>query len=398
MTEEEYKADLEKEEQEQELSAGAKKVYWNMRSESGVEFAPWMNVDAEAVARAEAERKARKERQALLAQDLDSMSIDPQAAELGAGALLALMQPGPARCTRAGRATHQEAHRAAPAPTHSLAQVAVSSLRSFRRRRLSSSGLRATRRATRASSSSGGRAVRTRSKTWPRTTTLRRSSRRASRAAATSTSTTRCRIRARGSTASSTATRPASARASARSWSRLTRRASRPSPSSSPASSASSLSRSSPSASPPTPSRPPQAAVPASRPRTTVLLNYPETPARASRLLGSPPTPPAEGAPVCRACLHESVSPGAWCSRRELVRAPSSGTLRLRCRVGSLPCPERPSRPSVVLLRPENRWSLVLRFPPPSGLRVPRVGGWDGLTHDLTAHFHTVRPFSPPRN
>jgi len=49
--------------QQQELSPGAKKVINNMRSESGVEFAPWMKIDAEAIARAEKERKERKARQ-----------------------------------------------------------------------------------------------------------------------------------------------------------------------------------------------------------------------------------------------------------------------------------------------------------------------------------------------
>lgn len=90
MTEEEYLAELAKEEGEnaQELSPDAKKVYWNMRSVTGVEFAPWMNVDPEAIAKAEKERKARKERAALSAEDIDGLSLDPQAAELGAGPCL----------------------------------------------------------------------------------------------------------------------------------------------------------------------------------------------------------------------------------------------------------------------------------------------------------------------
>mmetsp|Transcript_15149 Transcript_15149/g.46231 ORF Transcript_15149/g.46231 Transcript_15149/m.46231 type:complete len:277 (-) Transcript_15149:723-1553(-) len=85
MSEEEYLAELEREQADDSLSPEAKKVYWNMRSESGVEFAPWMKVDPEAIARAEAERKARKERQMAAAKELDTLSIDPQAAELGAG-------------------------------------------------------------------------------------------------------------------------------------------------------------------------------------------------------------------------------------------------------------------------------------------------------------------------
>jgi len=81
MTEEEYEA-----EQEQELSADAKQIVNNMRSASGVEFAPWMKVDAEAIAKAKKERAERKARQAAeSAGKSDNMLIDPQAAELGAG-------------------------------------------------------------------------------------------------------------------------------------------------------------------------------------------------------------------------------------------------------------------------------------------------------------------------
>lgn len=78
------------EEKSAELSLEAKKVQNKMRaggSESGVEFAPWMKVDAEAIARAEKERKARKERAALKNAELEQMQIDPQAAELGGGGL-----------------------------------------------------------------------------------------------------------------------------------------------------------------------------------------------------------------------------------------------------------------------------------------------------------------------
>jgi len=73
------------EEQQQGMSTGAKKVINNMRSESGVEFAPWMKIDPEAIARAEKERKARLERAANANRELDQLNVDPQAAELGAG-------------------------------------------------------------------------------------------------------------------------------------------------------------------------------------------------------------------------------------------------------------------------------------------------------------------------
>lgn len=73
--------------QKTELSAGAKKVINNMKSESGVEFAPWMKIDAEAIARADKERKERKARQAAITRSLDVMELDPQAAELGGGGL-----------------------------------------------------------------------------------------------------------------------------------------------------------------------------------------------------------------------------------------------------------------------------------------------------------------------
>merc|ERR1719159_1642813 len=56
-----------------------------MVSSSGVEFAPWMKVDAEAIAKAKKDREARKAKQAQAALKSDSMLIDPQAAELGAG-------------------------------------------------------------------------------------------------------------------------------------------------------------------------------------------------------------------------------------------------------------------------------------------------------------------------
>jgi len=92
MDEAEYEAELAKEAAaagapaaSQEMSADAKKVINNMKSSTGVEFAPWMKVDAEAIAKAKKEREERKAR--LAAQNVrgDSMLLDPQAAELGAG-------------------------------------------------------------------------------------------------------------------------------------------------------------------------------------------------------------------------------------------------------------------------------------------------------------------------
>merc|ERR1719164_378863 len=74
MDEEEYAA-----EQSQELSEGANKVINNMKSSTGVEFAPWMKVDAEAIAKAKKERAERKARTAAQSRS-DSMLIDPQAA------------------------------------------------------------------------------------------------------------------------------------------------------------------------------------------------------------------------------------------------------------------------------------------------------------------------------
>lgn len=83
MSEEEYLAQLAVEEKtaEAEMSEDAKRVQRGMRSASGVEFAPWMKVDAEAIARAKREREERKARSVT---QIDTMQIDPQAAELGA--------------------------------------------------------------------------------------------------------------------------------------------------------------------------------------------------------------------------------------------------------------------------------------------------------------------------
>ena len=70
---------------EPELSEDAARVLRGMTSVTGVEFAPWMKVDAEAIAQAKKEREMRKARSAANARQSDSMLIDPQAAELGAG-------------------------------------------------------------------------------------------------------------------------------------------------------------------------------------------------------------------------------------------------------------------------------------------------------------------------
>merc|ERR1719258_421692 len=73
--EEEFSAD--------QLSEAAQSEANKMKSVTGVEFAPWMKVDVEAVARAKAEREARKARAG--PSQVDPLAIDPQAAELGGG-------------------------------------------------------------------------------------------------------------------------------------------------------------------------------------------------------------------------------------------------------------------------------------------------------------------------
>jgi len=82
ISEEEY---LTEQTAEPEMSADAQKIMKGMKSSSGVEFAPWMKVDAEAIAKAKKERELRKAKAAANAMKSDSMLIDPQAAELGAG-------------------------------------------------------------------------------------------------------------------------------------------------------------------------------------------------------------------------------------------------------------------------------------------------------------------------
>ena len=85
MSEEEYLKELEMEESGEsgEMSEEAQRVVRGMTSASGVEFAPWMKVDAEKIAQAKKDRAARLAKQA--SGKADSMLIDPQAAELGAG-------------------------------------------------------------------------------------------------------------------------------------------------------------------------------------------------------------------------------------------------------------------------------------------------------------------------
>jgi len=69
----------------EQLSTDAKKVFNNLRSEAGVEFAPWMQLDPEEVARVERERAKRLAKGAESAQNIGAMVSDPQAAEVGAG-------------------------------------------------------------------------------------------------------------------------------------------------------------------------------------------------------------------------------------------------------------------------------------------------------------------------
>jgi len=85
MTEDELVAETKTDDQSYEdLSDDAKRVYRGMRSSSGVEFAPWMKVDAEKIAAAKKAREERKARSTAASRS-DQMLIDPQAAELGAG-------------------------------------------------------------------------------------------------------------------------------------------------------------------------------------------------------------------------------------------------------------------------------------------------------------------------
>jgi len=84
MSEEDYLAELAAQsEKPEDLSEDAQRVYRGMRSSTGVEFAPWMKVDAEKIAEAKRQREERKARS--VGGPSDAMLIDPQAAELGAG-------------------------------------------------------------------------------------------------------------------------------------------------------------------------------------------------------------------------------------------------------------------------------------------------------------------------
>merc|ERR1719478_331507 len=72
-------------EPEPELSDEAARIMRGMTSATGVEFAPWMKVDAEKIAQAKKEREERMRKAKENAGRQDPMQIDPQAAELGAG-------------------------------------------------------------------------------------------------------------------------------------------------------------------------------------------------------------------------------------------------------------------------------------------------------------------------
>lgn len=88
MTEEEYMKSLEEEEvmSQAELDEAARREANKMKSVTGVEFAPWMKVDPAAVAKAKAEREARKAKAGPSV--VDPLAIDAQAAELsGTGGL-----------------------------------------------------------------------------------------------------------------------------------------------------------------------------------------------------------------------------------------------------------------------------------------------------------------------
>ena len=70
-----------------QMSDAAKRVKRGMTSASGVEFAPWMTVDADAIAKAKREREERKAREAA-GYKVEGFKVDPQAAELsGVGGL-----------------------------------------------------------------------------------------------------------------------------------------------------------------------------------------------------------------------------------------------------------------------------------------------------------------------
>jgi len=80
----EYEEGMEAPVDPSQLSSEARKVYNGMRSETGVEFAPWMKIDPEAIARAKKEREARKAAASADRSATDGIKIDPQAMETGA--------------------------------------------------------------------------------------------------------------------------------------------------------------------------------------------------------------------------------------------------------------------------------------------------------------------------
>jgi len=85
MSEEEFEKSLAEKQEDDQLAEEARKVYRGMRSATGVELAPWMNVDVEAIAKAKLDREKRKEKKP---SDVDPLAIDPQSSELsGAGGL-----------------------------------------------------------------------------------------------------------------------------------------------------------------------------------------------------------------------------------------------------------------------------------------------------------------------
>lgn len=88
MSEEEYLAEQAQEQAApDQMSDAAKRVKRGMTSASGVEFAPWMTVDADAIAKAKREREERKAREAA-GYKVEGFKVDPQAAELsGVGGL-----------------------------------------------------------------------------------------------------------------------------------------------------------------------------------------------------------------------------------------------------------------------------------------------------------------------
>merc|ERR1719440_537691 len=94
MSEEEYEAELAAESaaKASRMEAGEKEQEENLLSDAEAaaisakisNYAPWMTVDPQAIARAKKEREDRKKKSAM--QSVDTLRIDPQAAETGAAA------------------------------------------------------------------------------------------------------------------------------------------------------------------------------------------------------------------------------------------------------------------------------------------------------------------------